>query len=114
MSNHAYQDATEDIVTSYKRIHGNSEQTAVYVLSVGEEWYLSVACDVDPVDADPGQAELIGYAPTIDGIHKRTERWLETHARGVGAEDSGDGLLSRFVAWAQDFEVNQPEDDTNA
>ena len=112
---HAYQDASEDIVTSYKRIHANDEQTAVYILSMGDEWYLSVACDVDPVDAQPGAAELIGYAPTIDGIHKHTERWLETHSRGVMSDEDGDGLATKVWNALQKLDQSeQMEDDTNA
>jgi len=112
---HAYQDASEDIVTSYKRIHANDEQTTVYILSAGDEWYLAVACDVDPVDAEPGAAELIGYSPTIDGIHQHTERWLETHSRGVGADDSGGGIIKKVWAAVQKLDQsNTPDEDTNA
>jgi len=112
---HAYQDASEDIVTSYTRIHANDEQTKVYILSAGGDWYLAVACDVDPVDAQPGAAELIGYAPTIDGIHQRTERWLETHSRGVGADEDSPGILARIIAWAQNYDMQTPEEnDTDA
>jgi len=111
---HAYHDATEDIVTSYKRIHANDEQTTVYILSAGDEWYVSVAADVDPVEGEPGAGEVIAYSPTIDGIHQRTERWLETHSRGVGADEDSPGLLARFIAWAQNYDGPTDEDADNA
>lgn len=93
---HAYTSSEESLAKSYQRIHANSEQTHVHILSVGDSAYAAVAFDVDPREYEPVDAEIIAYDPTLDGVVARTDRWLETNPKGIASESSG-GLWARLL-----------------
>lgn len=93
-----YTQTKEDIAASYRRIHGNSEQTHIAVLSAGENAYVAVAYDVDPREYEPVAAEIIAYDPTIDGVVQKADRWMETHPKGVLGESESGGGGSRVLS----------------
>lgn len=102
----AYTDTAEDIVHSYRRVHANSEQTHVVVLSAGNDRYAVVAYDLDPVDLQPVAAEAVAFDPTLDGAVERARRWMEAHPRGVagggaGAESWGQKLKRALLMAGQ-------------
>ena len=89
-----YDETDDDVVRTYRRVHANGEQTHVAVLSVSDRDYAAVAYDLNPAAFESVATEAIGYDPTLEGIHERTERWLEAHPKGVlggNGEDSGGG-----------------------
>lgn len=92
-----YHQTSEDVVRTYRRIHGNGEQTHVVIMSVGDRDYAAVAYDIDPSEFSEGHAETIAYDPTIEGVVERAERWMERNPKGVlqsmggGEDDSGGG-----------------------
>lgn len=94
-----YADTDEDLATSYRRVHANGEQTHVHIVTVGERAYAAVAIDLDPGEYVPVAAEAVAYDPTLEGAIERTERWLETHPKGVlGAEPGQSDYESRGQA----------------
>jgi len=81
-----YDETDDDVVRTYRRVHGNGEQTHVAVLSVSDRDYAAVAYDLNPAAFEPVAAEAIGYDPTLEGIHERTER-LRAKLRLLNVED---------------------------
>lgn len=90
---HAYQDTTESVVESHKRIHDNGEETHVHILSCGER-YLVLAGDVDPREFGAVAGEAIGYEPTKESAHERATAWMEQHPKGIA---DGGSSGSRIV-----------------
>lgn len=93
-----YDGTTEDVVATYRRVHGNGEQTHVAILSAGREHYVAVAYDIDPVEFTPVAAEAVAYDPTLEGCVERARRWMDSHPKGVAADEDGGGWLSKV--WA--------------
>lgn len=88
---HAYQDTSESIATSFRRIHANGEETHVHIVSAGER-YVVIAADVDPREFEAVAGECIAYAPTLEVAHERATAWMEQRSKGVlGEADSGGG-----------------------
>ena len=102
---HAYNDTKEEMVTSFRRIHANGEQTAVHIISSGNERYVTVAVDVDPRDFSPVASEAIGYDPTIESAHERATAWMEANPKGVAGEngDSSGGFLKKLFHRINDY-----------
>lgn len=95
-----YDQTSDDVVATHRRVHANGEQTHVAILSVSERDYAAVAFDLNPADFEPVAAACVGYDPTLEGITERAERWMDTHPRGVlggEGEDSGGG--SKVLAY---------------
>lgn len=85
-----YTETNEDVVKTYRRVHNNGEQTHVIVQSLGQRDYVGVAVDVNPGDFEGQAAEVIAYDPTLEGVHERTQRWMDTHGKGVlGGQPQG-------------------------
>jgi hypothetical protein len=116
-----YTETTEDVLKTYRRIHGNSDQTHVAILSLGERDYVSVAVDVNPGDFEGQAAEVVAYDPTIEGVHERTQRWMDGHPKGVlggqpqGSEGGKQGskvldILKRIVRGINDYGNQQVDD----
>lgn len=93
-----YDDTAEDVVATYRRVHGNGEQTHVAVLSAGREHYAAVAYDLDPVTFTPVAAEAVAYDPTLDGCVERAQRWMDQHPKGVADDGDGGGWMDKL--WA--------------
>jgi len=93
---HAYNTTTESAIESYKRIHGNGEETHVHILSCGDR-YLVVAADVDPREFQPVAGETVGYEPTEESAHERATAYMEQHPKGVLENDSGRGILEKIL-----------------
>lgn len=90
-----YDDADDDAVRAYRRIHANGEQTRVVIVNVAGRDYAAVAYDIRPSDFSPLAAETIAYDPTLEGVTERAERWMQEHPKGVmqaqGGSDESDG-----------------------
>lgn len=102
-----YDDADDDGVRAYRRIHANGEQTRVMIIKVADRDYAAVAYDVDPSEFTPLQAETIAYDPTLEGATERAERWMQQHPKGVAQSlsngdggESGSSTLSKITAMA--------------
>jgi hypothetical protein len=111
---HKYQDTNDDVVHTYGRAHDNGEQTHLAILSLGDRDYVAVAFDVDPANYDGQAAEVVAYDPTIEGVHERTERWMQANGKGVlggqpQGSEGGDGgsrvveMLKRIVRGVNDY-----------
>lgn len=94
-----FTETDESVLDTYRRVHGNGEQTHVAVLSAGESRYVAVAYDIDPVELAPGAAECVAYDPTLEGVRERARRWMERNPKGVigDAEDGGSGRLTGSI-----------------
>lgn len=110
-----YNPTDEEVARSYRRIHANSEQTHIAILSAGDSAYVAVAYDVDPVEFRPVAAECIAYDPTIDGVAQKADRWMETHPRGVADDDDTGGasrlwgILQKLNDYGTRLVENQPQ-----
>lgn len=98
----AYSDVGGHVERSWRRVHANSEQTYVYVVSTGDAGYAAIAADVDPREYKPVEAEIIAYDPTLEGAIERAERWMEQNRKGVASSSSG-GVLRKLYEKLNDF-----------
>jgi len=109
----AYNDTHEDIAKSYRRIHGNGEETHVHILTCGEDRYVVLAADVDPREYQGGGAACLGYEPSIDAAHERAQAWMEQHPKGVApGDDDGPGLAARIWGALQKLDQSETQDET--
>lgn len=94
---HAYQYSDEDHVKSWKRIHGNGEETHVHIVSCGER-YVVLAGDVDPREFAAVGSGAIAYSPTLEAAQERAEAWMEQHPKGIlGESESSGGVGSKLI-----------------
>lgn len=91
-----YTETKDQVVKAYRRVHANSEQTHVMVLTVGEDDYIAVAYDIDPVEVEPLGSTVVGYDPTLEGITDRAQRWMQGHPKGILGGKSGQSQGSSF------------------
>lgn len=95
---HAYTEAREGLVGTYRRVHANGEQTYVYIVSAGESAYVGVVADVDPREYEGVSGEVVAYDPTLEGVQARVERWLQSNPKGLAGSSGGaSGLLGRLL-----------------
>lgn len=93
-----YSEGEAAVERAWHRVHGNSEQTHVLVVDLGEH-YAAVALDVDPREFDPVAADILAFDPTPEGAQTRAERWMETHPKGILGDggDGGGGIGGKLV-----------------
>lgn len=100
-----YDETDDDVVRTFRRVHANSEQTHVAIVSVGERDYAAIAYDIDPAEFHPIAAECVAYGPTVEGVNERAERWMDTHAKGIApaqnGESGGSGMWSAVKRMAK-------------
>lgn len=110
MSQHAYQDADDEVAAAYRRIHANGERTHVYIVSMGRTDYAVLATDVDPATVEGLTGECIAVAPTLEGAHEHAARWMDRHPKGIlgaSADGSRGGWLSKV--WAALSKLDQSD-----
>lgn len=100
-----YDEADDDVVRAYRRVHANGEQTRVIIVKVADRDYAAIAYDLRPSDFTPMAAVPIAYDPTVEGVEERAERWMQEHPKGAmqaldAEEDSGSGTLSKLKGMA--------------
>ena len=94
-----------ETVSSYRRVHANSEQTHVVIAAISDQSYVAFAYDIDPRDYDAVAGELIGYEPTLDGAQTRAQQWMHQHPRGIGAdEDGGGGIGAKLFGFLKQLD----------
>lgn len=92
-----YHAADARLEASFRRVHGNSEQTHVHIYQLGEREYAAVAFDIDPVEFIPQAAETVAYDPTLDGATERAYRWMQHNPKGVAGDDGGGRGISEKI-----------------
>lgn len=96
--NHVYRDTDEQIVESFRRVHGNYDETHVYIVKNGSKKFTVMAVDVYPDDHEPIAAEVIANEKRKDVADDRAHDWMEAHPKGIAGKESGDsGLLAKLM-----------------
>lgn len=96
---HVYRDTEEDIKASYRRVHGNYDETHVYIVKTGSKKYTVMAVDTYPEDRQPLASEIIAIEKREDVAEDRAEEWMERHPKGIaGDQSSGGGLFSKLMS----------------
>lgn len=112
MSEHAYQDYEHGYAHSWKRIHGNAEETHVFIMEQTDD-YLVLAMDIDPRDWEPVAAEAVAYEPTLEGAVKRSESWMRENPKGIAGGEDGSrimGALKKIAEKTDDYGSQQVEE----
>lgn len=94
---HIYRENSAEILDSYKRIHGNYEETHVHIIHSDGGDFAVVAVDVDPRESVGVASECVAYAPTRDGAQQRAQEWMGDNPKGVAGGGSGDNIGGRLV-----------------
>lgn len=113
---HAYQDATEKVAQSWKRIHANGEETHVHILTAGER-HAAIAVDINPIDFEIVDSAVISYSPTKEGATEQAYAWMEQHPKGVAGGGGGGSRLMGLLKKINDYGENladQQNTDTDA
>lgn len=90
---HAYQNSNLRSVVSWRRIHGNGEETHVVIHEHGDD-YVATAVDIDPRSYEAVASAHLGFEPTIESAEKKAEAWMREHPKGIlgdGGESGGIG-----------------------
>jgi light-regulated signal transduction histidine kinase (bacteriophytochrome) len=92
-----YTDHGESVIDSYRRVHGNGEETHILIVSCNER-YVALAYDVDPRDFEPVASHLISYSPTQQAAEERVRVWMENNPKGVAydQEDDSEGIGAKI------------------
>lgn len=98
MTNHVYRDTDEQIVNSFRRVHGNHDETHVYIVKNGSKKFTIMAVDVYPENHEPIASEVIAHEKRKDVAEDRAQDWMEAHPKGIaGNESSGGGILAKVM-----------------
>lgn len=114
MTDHAYERSDHAAAKSWKRIHGNAEETHVVIVALNGD-YMGVAMDVAPAEWELQAAELLCYEPTAGAAEQKTETWLHNNPKGVLGGGGSDGEskameIGKKVFNALDQSANQELD----
>jgi len=109
MSDHAYTNHDHGYAASWRRIHGNSEETHVFVIERNDD-YMAVALDIDPRDWSAVASDAICYEPTLESAIKKAQTWMREHPKGIASSKSGSGAMAKLWGILKKFDQSASDD----